>query len=161
MFWKLSGREFEHLSNAGTKRAQKRLVRSGVVPGLLAYAGKLAVGWIAVEPRSQYPRLARSRMLKPVDDLPVWSITCFFTRREFRGQGVSLALLRAAISHVRNHAGKIVEGYPVESGAGRLPGGSAYTGLVSAFRKAGFMEVAWGSAKRRIYRYEIGPRETS
>jgi len=156
MYWKLPNKDFGDMAYDGTKAAQKAVVDSGIVPGLLAYADGQAVGWIAVEPRPKYPRLARSRILEPVDELPVWSITCFFTRKDFRGQGVSVALLKAAIDHVRKHGGKIIEGYPVEPGAGRMPAAFAYTGLASAFRKAGFKEVARRSKTRPIFRYAIG-----
>ncbi len=156
MFWKLPNKDFRELVYDGTKAAQKTIVDSGVVPGLLAYAGNQPVGWIAVEPRSEYPRLARSRVLKPVDEKRVWSITCFFTRRDFRGKGVSVALLKAAIEHVRKQHGKILEGYPVEPKSGKMPAAFVYTGLASAYRQAGFREVARNSETRPIFRYVIG-----
>lgn len=156
MFWKLPNKEFQALAYDGNKAAQKAIVASGPAPGLLAYAGKEAVGWIAVEPRQEYPRLALSRVLKPVDDQRVWSITCFFTRRDHRGQGVSVGLLKACIEHVRKHGGKIVEGYPIEPRTDKVPAPFAYTGLAAAFREAGFKEVARRSETRPIFRYVIG-----
>ena len=156
MFWKLPNNEFESLAYDGTKAAQRSIVESGHTPGLLAYAGKEPVGWIAVEPRSEYPRLARSRVLKPVDEEPVWSITCFFTRRDYRGKGVTVALLRCCIGYVKKRGGRIVEGYPIEPRAGKLPAAFAYTGLASAFREAGFAEVARRSETRPIFRYVVG-----
>ena len=156
MFWKLPNKDFRELAYDGNKAAQKAIVRSGQAPGLLAYAGSEAIGWLAVEPRSEYPRLARSRILEPVDEKPVWSITCFFTRRDMRGQGVTLALLRACIDHVRKRGGKTIEGYPVEPKTARVPAPFVYTGLASAFRQAGFTEVARRSETRPIFRYLIG-----
>ncbi len=156
MFWKLGNKEFHVLAYDGNKAAQKAIVEERGVPGLLAYTGGDAVGWIAVEPRSQYPRLERSRILKPVDDQPVWSVTCFFTRRDHRERGVSVALLKAAVEHVRKHGGKIVEGYPTDPKAGKLPAPFVFTGLAKAFREAGFKEVARRSQSRPIFRYVIG-----
>ncbi len=156
MFWKLPQKDFEALAYEGNKAAQKSIVASGRVPGLLAYAGREPVGWVAVEPRQRYPRLARSRVLAPVDEQPVWSITCFFTRRDHRGQGVTVQLLKACVEHVRKRGGKIVEGYPTEPRSSKLPAAFAYTGLASAFREAGFQEVARRSATRPIFRYVIG-----
>jgi GNAT superfamily N-acetyltransferase len=155
MFWKLPQKDFDAMVYDGNKAAQRAIVESGIVPGLLAYSGNEAIGWIAVEPRSRYPRLARSRVLKPVDDQPVWSITCFFTRRDFRGQGVTVALLKAAIAYVKKCGGKFVEGYPVEPKKGKMLAASAYTGLASAFRRAGFKEVARNSETRPIFRFVI------
>ncbi len=155
MFWKLTNRDFDARRGEGTRAAQQAIVASGVVPGLLAYADGKAVGWIAVEPRAQYPRLARSRVLKPVDDQPVWSITCFFTDRPYRGRGITVALLKAAIEYVQQRGGKVLEGYPLEPRKGKLPAAFAYTGLASAFQKAGFVEVTRRSQTRPIFRYLI------
>lgn len=156
MFWKLPNKEFQALAYEGTKAAQKAIVKSGQAPGLLAYAGGEAVGWIAVEPRSEYPRFERSRVLAPVDDQPVWSITCFFTAKEYRGKGVSIALLKGCADYVRKRGGRIVEGYPIEPKAGKMPPAFVYTGLASAFRMVGFTEVARRSETRPIFRLVIG-----
>jgi GNAT superfamily N-acetyltransferase len=156
MFWKLPNKEFRSLAYEGNKAAQKAILDSGQVPGLLAYLDGEAVGWIAVEPRGEYPRLARSHVLRPVDAEAVWSITCFFTRRDYRGKGVSISLLRATIEHVRRRGGRIVEGYPTEPKTEKMPAPFVYTGLASAFRAAGFTEVARRSETRPIFRYVIG-----
>ncbi|MEW6242151.1 MAG: GNAT family N-acetyltransferase [Chloroflexota bacterium] len=154
MFWKLRGKAFEQACGETARQMQKSVVDSGTVPGLLAYADEAAVGWCAVEPRRQYPRLANSRVLKPVDEQEVWSVTCFFTDKNFRNKGVTVALLRAAIEYVKSRGGKIVEGYPIDA-KGRSPAPFVYTGLVSAFRQAGFVEAARNSPTRPIFRYFI------
>jgi GNAT superfamily N-acetyltransferase len=156
MFWKLPNKEFQALAYDGNKAAQKAIVESGHVPGLLAYSGRDAVGWIAIEPRTEYPRLARSRVMGPVDEEPVWSITCFFTRKDYRGRGVTVGLLKAAIEYVRKRGGRILEGYPIESNSGRQPPAFVYTGLASAFREVGFTEAVRRSETRPIFRYVIG-----
>ncbi|HEX8990238.1 MAG TPA: GNAT family N-acetyltransferase [Anaerolineales bacterium] len=156
MFWKLSNKDFQALAHEGTRAAQKAIVESGGTPGLLAYAGREVVGWIAVEPRSEYPRLERSRVLAPVDDRAVWSITCFFTSMDYRGKGVSIALLKGCLDYVGKHGGRIVEGYPIEPKAGKMPAAFVYMGLASAFRATGFVEVARRSETRPIFRCMIG-----
>jgi GNAT superfamily N-acetyltransferase len=155
MFWKLRGRAFEENTGEAARRMQKLNVEAGVVPGLLAYADDQPVGWIAIEPRSAYVRLAHARSLKPVDDQPVWSVTCFFVQRKSRRQGVTVALLRAAIDYVHERDGKIIEGYPVDTKI-NMPAPLVYTGTASAFHQAGFKEVARHTASRSIFRYIIG-----
>lgn len=155
MWWRLQRSEFERQKGEENRQAIKRIVGSGEVPGILAYANNQAVAWCSVAPREAYPTLERSRTLKRVDDKPVWSIVCFFIAKPFRGKGITLKLLRAAIEHVDKHGGKIVEGYPVEPKGGRMPDAFAYTGLASTFRKAGFVEVARRSERRPIVRYII------
>jgi len=109
-----------------------------------------------VEPRENYPVLNNSRILKPLDDIPVWSVTCFFVARKYRSQGLTVALLKAAIEHVTKQGGKVVEGYPVEPReAGKMPPAFVYTGLASAFIQAGFTESARRSETRPIMRYFI------
>lgn len=155
MWWRLTAKEFEKRKGASNKRAMKALVRRGDAPGLLAYAGEEAVGWCAVAPRSAYPRLARSRILRPVDDVAVWSIVCLFVAKPWRDRGVATALIRAAIDHVRVRGGEAVEGYAVEPRRGRTADLYAYPGPASAFRAAGFVEVARRSPTRPIMRYHL------
>src|SRR5882672_1590300 len=112
MWWKMGQSEWVATKGDGTKRKMRALVEKGPPPGLLAYAGIEAVGWCAVEPREEYPRLARSRILAPVDDARVWSVTCFFVRRDWRRRGVTVALLKEAKRWVAKRGGRLVEGYP-------------------------------------------------
>jgi len=151
MWWKLPRREFVRGKGNGNERALRAIVRSGAAPGLLAYEGERPVGWCAIEPREAYPRFESSRVLAPVDAAPVWSVTCFFVARDFRGQGVTSMLLEAAVRHARRHGARIVEGYPVAPEK-RQAAAFVYTGLVSTFRKAGFTEVARRSPSRPIMR---------
>lgn len=158
MWWRLKRSEFEKQKGEGTRRALKRIVESGEIPGLLAYANGQAVAWCSVAPRETYPVLERSRTLKRVDDKPVWSIVCFFVAKPFRRKGITGKLLGAAIEYVRKQGGKIVEGYPVEPKKEKIPDTFAYTGLAPTFLKAGFVEVLRRSEKRPIMRYVIGEK---
>ena len=155
MFWKLRGKAFDENTGDPTRQMQKAYVESGAVPGLLAYIGDEPVGWIAVEPRSAYPKLAHSRILKPVDDADVWSVPCFFVAKQVRRQGLTVELLKAAVDYVKGQGGKIVEGYPVDARKD-MPAPFVYTGTAAAFQKAGFVEVARRSETRPIMRYSIG-----
>jgi len=158
MWWRLKRSEFGKQAGSGNKRAFKKIVASGEVPGILAYADDRPIGWCAVAPREAYPVLDRSPTLKRVDEQPVWSVTCFFIARPFRRKGVTVALLKAAIEYAREHGARIVEGYPVEPRKDSVPDPWAFTGLPSAFRKAGFVEVLRRSETRPIMRYRIDPR---
>lgn len=154
MFWKLRGREYEEARGLETRQMHKSIVDSGIATGLLAYLHGDVVGWIAVEPRQAYEKLAHSRTLKPVDEQPVWSITCFFVAKKFRRQGITVELLKAAVEHVRKQGGKIVEGYPVETQKD-MPAPFIYTGTASAFEQAGFHESARRTPTRPIFRFFI------
>jgi GNAT superfamily N-acetyltransferase len=155
MWWRLRRSEFDQKKGSGTKWALKKLIATGQVPGLLAYAGGVPVGWCSVAPRRDFSALERSRILKPVDDQPVWSVVCFFVAKPFRRKGVTHQLLTAAVEYARDKGAKIIEGYPVEPKAGSAPDVFVFTGLASAFRKAGFVQVARRSETRPIMRYTI------
>lgn len=160
MFWRLPRAEWEKGKGEGNKRRMRALVGRGAVPGLLAFDGDDAVGWCALAPREDYTALTRSRILAPVDEARVWSVSCFFVKREWRGRGVSAALLLAAAEHARAQGATILEGYPVEpaSASTKSPAAFVWTGLASAFEKAGFREVARRSPTRPIMRLALTGR---
>ena len=152
MFFRLPRKEWSAGCGDGNKAAFRRIVRRGDEPGLLAYDGDTPVGWCALAPREEYGALARSRLLKPVDTQPVWSITCFFVARTHRRRGVTVALLKAAVPWVAGRGGTWLEGYPAEPSSGAWPDAYAYHGTVAAFTRAGFREVARPSKTRAIMR---------
>jgi GNAT superfamily N-acetyltransferase len=159
MWWRRPRSEWTHGKGSGNRTAMRGIIRRGEEPGILAYDGERPVGWCAVAPREAYPGLARSRVLKPVDEQPVWSVTCFFIVRDYRRRGVSRALLRAAMEFARAGGGRILEGYPVEA-EGEQPAAWVWTGLAAAFRRAGFTEVARRSRTRPIFRKTLAaPRK--
>ncbi len=121
-------------------------------PGIIAYTGARAVGWCAIAPRNEYRRLETSRILKPIDEEPVWSVSCFFVAKEFRNKGLSVQLLNKAVDFAFSMGAIVVEGYPVESNQEQIPDVFAWTGLSSGFIKAGFKEIARRSDKRPIVR---------
>jgi GNAT superfamily N-acetyltransferase len=157
MWWRLPKAEFEQSKGASNRDKMQRIVRDRTSPGILAYSGREPVGWCAVAPRADYGRLAKARVLKPIDDQPVWSVTCLFVRRDTRKQGVSSALLSAAADFARERGASIIEGYPVVPRDGSIADVFAFTGLPSAFERAGFREVARPSPSRPIMRLQLAP----
>ena len=115
--------------------------REGRAPGLVAYAGGEAVGWVGLSPREEYARLEHSTVLARIDDRPVWSIVCFVVGRRARGQGVARALLDAAIDYARDRGATMLEAYPVDTKGGRVPSANVYHGTLSMFERAGFRVV--------------------
>jgi len=153
MAWRLAPQAYQAGKGRGNRLALKRLVVSGRRPGVLAYLDGDPVGWCAIAPRSEYSFLERSRVLRPVDEQEVWSVSCFFVLRAFRRSGISVALLEAAVELARRRGARIVEGYPVVPRRTSLPDIFLWTGATQAFRRAGFHTVARRSRSRPIVRY--------
>ncbi len=155
MWFRLTRSQYQLQSGNGNKLAMREIVGSGEVPGLLAYVDGKPIGWCSVAPRETYPSLDRSRTLKRIDDAPVWSVVCFFVSRHFRGKGLMLKLLQAAVTYAGKHGATIVEGYPLDSDRGKMTNSAIYPGIASVFHEAGFEEVARRSARQAILRYRI------
>jgi GNAT superfamily N-acetyltransferase len=143
MWWRVSSKEFDERHGDGLRSGLHELVEQGDEPGLVAYVDDAPVGWVALAPRSAYPRLNRSPKLKAVDDRPVWSITCFYIDRRHRRQGVAGALLQAAVSYAADRGAEAVEAYPIDTSSGtNKASAELYTGTLAMFEQAGFTEVA-------------------
>jgi GNAT superfamily N-acetyltransferase len=136
------------------RAALRKLVAAGEPPGLIAYRGKVPVGWISIGPREDYARLKRSPVMKAVDEQPVWSVVCFVVPAEYRGQGVARALLKGAIAYAKKQGAKLVEAYPVDRPA-RSKDDQMWFGAKSMYDKAGFKEVARRKPQRPIVRLKL------
>lgn len=155
MYWRLRNKDFENRKGAGNKRGMKKLVSKNEQLGIIMYSDKEPVGWCSVAPREDFIRLANSKILRPVDDKPVWSIVCFFIDKNYRRQGYSVELLKGVIDYCRKEGAQIVEGYPVEPKDNKMPPAFAWTGIAAAFTQAGFKEVARRSETRPIMRFNL------
>ena len=132
------------------KRALRRLVDAGVPVGLLGYRDREPVAWCSVAPRESYR--AMGGPLDSADDAgAVWSIGCFFVRRDHRGGGLSERLLAAAIGRARKAGALVVEAYPV------APNSPSYRfmGLTTVFERAGFADLGMVGKRRHLMRLEI------
>lgn len=155
MTWRLSAAEYNEKKGEGNRKAMQQIVKKNLPVGVLAFNDSNVAGWCAIAPRTVYKRLETSRILKPVDEQPVWSVSCFFIQKEFRNKGLSAQLLKAAIGYAGKNGATIVEGYPQDVKKGNMPAVFAWTGFMKAFSKAGFREVERRSETRPIMRYYI------
>lgn len=118
-------------------------IEQGPPPGLIGYVDGEAAGWIRIGPRTRQARVPRTRMIaasstEPFDDESVWAVTCFVVRREHRGQGLTLALLRAAVDYARRSGARLIEGYPVDTKGEKQPSNELFHGALGTFLSAGF-----------------------
>ncbi|MCU1235000.1 MAG: family N-acetyltransferase [Candidatus Solibacter sp.] len=151
MYWRI-GSAYRKQPRQANRAAFREIVKSGPPPGLLAFDGDLAVGWCQLTPRDSLAWLDRSRRLKRVDDLPVWSISCFYVRKGRRRQGVTSALIAAAVKAAKRAGAPALEAYPLDAD---LTPSASFTGYVSTFVRAGFQTVAGGDSARPILRHDL------
>lgn len=155
MLWRKSKKQMDADMGAANRKSMGEIFESSAQPGLVARYEGSVVGWIQVDRRDAFPRLKSSRVLKPVDDREVWSVSCFFIDKKYRRQGLSRRLLDAACDWAKNNGASCLEGYPIDTPKAKYPPVYAWTGFVGAFKSAGFVEVARRSDTRPIMRKEL------
>lgn len=151
MYWRIGAAYRKQLPNKN-KAAFRQIVRRGPPPGLLAFDGDLPVGWCQLTPRDTLPWLDRVPRLKRVDDVPVWSLSCFYVRIGYRKRGVTSALIAAAVKAAKRAHAPALEAYPLD--ADKTPSASG-TGYATTFARAGFKTVALHAPPRPIMRHDL------
>lgn len=153
-WWMRSNKDFDARTSAERRELLRSDLDAPVASALVAYIDDVPAGWVKVSARPDQPRLARTRAFQqspePFEDRSVWAITCFVVRREFRGEGVSTALLAAAVDHARRHGARVIEAYPVDTSVKKTSSNGLFHGSLSSFVAAGFAEVARPAPARPI-----------
>ena len=150
MMWRARGAEAKNTTRSARKAAIKARVDDGIPIGLLGYIGGEPIAWCSIAPRSTYRPLGGED--EPSESAgEVWSLVCFFIRREFRGQRVTEQLIEAAADYARRNGAKVLEAYPVD------PGSPSYRfmGYVPTFEAVGFEEVGLAGTRRHVMRRSL------
>jgi GNAT superfamily N-acetyltransferase len=137
---RLPAREIEELGGGSREEAMRALTRREHPPGVVTYRDGEPVGWCSISPRAEIPRLQTSQLIRPVDDVPVWSIICVVVRPGHRRQGVTGQLIAGAVEYAAAQGAPAVEAYPVDP-EGRMDLTMAFVGTKAMFDKAGFRQV--------------------
>ncbi len=153
MYWRLGPRYHERPRDLN-REARHRLAETQPAPGLLAFEDDRPVGWCELAPRADLDWLGQVSHLRPVDDLPVWSIPCFYVRRSRRGRGVMGALIDAAVHRAASFGAPALEAYPIDTS---VPGHARnlFPGVASVFAARGFHVVAAHKPDRPIMRRRL------
>ena len=149
MRWRLRSSEFQKSSKEARIAMLEQRVREGVPVGVLAYVDEVPVSWCSIAPRETYAALSVSRTLPPIDEVPVWSVTCFFIDSKYRRQGLTGELLKAAVDYALSHGALAIEGYPVPADSVSY----TYMGTPATYHRAGFKDVTPPGQKRQVMRY--------
>lgn len=160
-WWTLRNVEWEATTLDGRADLLHDETTTDPVPGLIAYVDDEPAGWVRVGARPGFARLRHSRVIAPHsptswDDPAEWSVNCFVVRKEHRRQGLTPALLDAAIAFARDHGAGAIEAYPIDTAVTKKSSNDLYTGVLSVFEAAGFHEVARPKPHLAIVRLELG-----
>lgn len=132
---------------------------AGPTSGLIGYVDGEAAGWVAVEPRENYPRLWSRKqpwMRQDPEREGVWSVTCFVVRKGHRKEGLMYELADATVAYGRQVGAQVLEGYPIEPPPGKtVIWDEASVGLLQVFLAAGYEVVDSPTLRRRVVRREL------
>lgn len=97
--------------------------------GLLCYDNSEAIAWCSIAPRESYRELSGDNSMTNV-----WSLVCFFIKKEYRQKGITEELIKQAIKYAKDNGANYVEAYPVD------PDSPSYRfmGFKPMFDKLGF-----------------------
>ena len=154
MYYRLPKFDFaEGKVEEGNKEAMHNLVMDNKPAGILGFYDGQPIAWCAFAPRKDFIKLEKSRVHKRIDELPVWSIPCFFIDKAFRRQGVSVELLKGVIRYAKENNIAIIEAYPTTATTETIADSFAWIGLYKSFERAGFEIVDRTSKNRPMVRY--------
>ena len=137
---RLHAREIDELGDGSRECAALALARDANSFGVVTYRADIPVGWCHIAPRAEISRLAASKLIRPLDDLTVWSIICIVVRSGHRKQGVTEQLIEGAVAYAAAQGAPAVETYPVDP-QGRMDLTMAFVGTRSMFERCGFTVV--------------------
>lgn len=137
---RVGAKDIDELGRGSREAAMRRLCERENPPGVITYRDGVPVGWCSIGPRAEIPRLAASKLIRPVDDVPAWSIICVVVRSGHRRQGVVGNLLRGALDYAASRGAPAVEAHPVDPD-GRMDTTMAFVGTRDMFERAGFRVI--------------------
>ena len=154
MWWRvpMGGKAWDAAKGAPNRVAFRGLVESGRASGVLAFDGERAVGWCAVGPRADFPRLDRSKALARAWSADTWSINCLYVPARERGRGVATALVEAAVALASERGAREIEAYPhVVAPGSRQAGAFVWTGVPALYERLGFVAPRPAPRGRVLY----------
>jgi GNAT superfamily N-acetyltransferase len=155
MWPRIPGSVFRAMERAERKAQFRGIVERGPPPGLIAYAGTTAVGWVAVGPRASLARFDSGKLSRlDSPQASIFAIGCFYVRAGHRRKGLTARLLDAAVAHARAQGAAAVDACAIETDR-KLAWGEGFVGFASVYRRAGFVEIARRSPQRPLMRIRL------
>ncbi len=109
MVWRNMNKGGDRAKKTDKKESLQAYVANQNPIGLLCYDNEEAVAWCSIAPRESYRELSGDNALTDV-----WSLVCFYIKKEYRQKGITEALIKQAIMYAKDNGAKYVEAYPVD-----------------------------------------------
>jgi GNAT superfamily N-acetyltransferase len=146
MAWRMTKEELKNNNPGSRKEFIKQRIWSETPIGLLAYSENEPVGWCSIAPRETYRHLGGDERIEKV-----WSIVCFYIKKEFRDKGLIDLLIKNAKEYAQKNGAKYLEAYPVEIGSPSY----RFMGFIKTFEKAGFNFVKKAGTRRHVMTHKL------
>ncbi len=111
---RLLAKDIKELGGGNRATTMRRPRERENTPAVITYRDGKPVGWCSVGPRAEVPLLAAPKLIRPVDEVPVWSIICVVVRSGHRRQGVTAHLLQGAVEYAASRGAPAIEAHPVD-----------------------------------------------
>ena len=143
MIWRVTAEESKHTDGKSRKAFMHQRVSQGTPVGILGYLYGQPVAWCSIAPKKGYRNLTDKH---PTETENVWSLVCYYVKREHRSKGFFKQMTKAAISYAQENGAVAIEAYPVE------PNSPSYRfmGFVQTFEEIGFKEIGRAGSRRHI-----------
>lgn len=162
VYHRLSAADLKVTPREERKAAMRKIVTSGPPPGLLAYRDGQAVGWLALTSRPETPgwnvgrKASAAFVPEDAEDRRTWAASCFFIRRNARGQGLATTLLDAGVAWAKKQGAKRIDACPMVHEEQRSTVG-LFVGPKRVFDRAGFRTLIERKPGRPLMRLELTP----
>jgi GNAT superfamily N-acetyltransferase len=145
MVWRMTKEELKQNTSECRKEYIKKRVWSDIPIGLLGYIENKAFAWCSIAPRETHQRLYGDENIENV-----WSITCFYIKKEFRKKGITEFLIENAKKYAQENGAKYIEAYPVEKESPSY----RFMGFIKTFEKSGFKYIKMAGTRRHVMTYK-------
>ncbi|EMJ87194.1 MULTISPECIES: GNAT family N-acetyltransferase [Leptospira] len=146
MAWRMTGEERKNNTTENRKKFIKQRVMSKTPIGLIGYINQEAIAWCSIAPRETYRSLGGDENLENV-----WSIVCFFVKKEYQRGRMATIFIESAKDYAKKNGAKYIEAYPVEKKSPSY----RFMGFISMFEKAGFIFIKKAGARRNVMTYKL------
>jgi GNAT superfamily N-acetyltransferase len=146
MVWRMTKDELKQNNSVCRKEFIKQRVLSDIPVGILGYSENEAIAWCSIAPRETHQRLGGDENIENV-----WSITCFYIKREYRKQGLMKFLISSAKDYAKENGAEYIEAYPVEKSSPSY----RFMGFVKTFEEAGFKYIKMAGTRRHVMIHKL------